>query len=645
MKAFEELIKEIKIELGNGNAKYTMKRGTFKTTDRIKNVKQFKFDGMVSNKYKFSDGIDFFYIEHLHSDINEFKIVCELAYNRLWIHFPSKPDEAFYGCGEQFTHFNLKGKRVKNWVSEHHSLNKLLKKAIRENIFGVNPSHRSNYKNHQTYYAQPTFVSSDKYFLHCDTHAYSEFDFRRPETTTLYFREIPKSFYVGKADSYSELSEKLSNCIGKQPMLPEWTGKGAIIASQGGLVSAVNKVRKAQNSGAKVVGIWCQDWSGQINTGFGTQVYWNWILDETLYGGLKEQIESWKSEGIKFLGYINTFLKKDTLMFRDAQSMDYLVKNSEGSPYLISATTFKAGIVDLTHPEAFKWYKNIIKENMIDLGFSGWMADFGEYLPTDAVVFSPESPEKLHNAWPELWSKLNREVIDESSVQNEVFFFTRAGYTETIRNSNSMWSGDQHVDFSDEYGLPSVICSTLSLAMSGIGINHSDVGGYTTIFHMKRSEELLMRWGELNVFTPLFRYHEGNRPNSNAQFDNSDETLKHFSKLTQYFHHLSPYLEYNKKQYELFGIPVNRPVFYHYESHDKIETPTTFLYGRDVLVAPILRPSQTSVEVTLPEDEWIQFFTNKAYSGGTHTVESPIGMPCAFYRSTSYFAKLFEQLN
>lgn len=154
-----------------------------------------------------------------------------------------------------------------------------------------------------------------------------------------------------------------------------------------------------------------------------------------------------------------------------------------------------------------------------------------------------------------------------------------------------------------------------------------------------------MRWGELNIFTPLFRYHEGNRPESNVQFDGSERSLNHFSKLTQYFHQLSPYLEFNKRQYEQYGIPVNRPVFYHYENTDGSAAPTTFLYGRDVFVAPVLRQNQTCVEVTLPDDEWIHLFTKKEYSGGTYTVDSPLGLPCAFYRRTSDFAKLFEQLN
>ena len=80
-----------------------------------------------------------------------------------------------------------------------------------------------------------------------------------------------------------------------------------------------------------------------------------------------------------------------------------------------------------------------------------------------------------------------------------------------------MWSGDQHVDFSKAYGLPSVITSTLGMATTGIGISHSDIGGYTTILHMKRNIDLMMRWTEMNVFSPLFRCHEGNKPDINIQ--------------------------------------------------------------------------------------------------------------------------------
>ena len=69
---------------------------------------------------------------------------------------------------------------------------------------------------------------------------------------------------------------------------------------------------------------------------------------------------------------------------------------------------------------------------MIDLGLSGWMADFGEYLPADGAVFyNNQSGRVLHNQWPMLWAKLNREAIDERNKTGDVVFWMRAGFTGT----------------------------------------------------------------------------------------------------------------------------------------------------------------------------------------------------------------------
>jgi sulfoquinovosidase len=94
------------------------------------------------------------------------------------------------------------------------------------------------------------------------------------------------------------------------PRLPQWVSTGAIVASQGGWQKAFDLAEKIQNNGGKVVAIWSQDWSGQLITQFGTQVYWNWQVDNQLYHDAKEKIALLKSKGIRFLGYINTFLKK-----------------------------------------------------------------------------------------------------------------------------------------------------------------------------------------------------------------------------------------------------------------------------------------------------------------------------------------------
>ena len=73
-----------------------------------------------------------------------------------------------------------------------------------------------------------------------------------------------------------------------------------------------------------------------------------------------------------------------------------------------------------------------------------------------------------------------------------------------------MWAGDQNVDWSEDDGLPSVITAALSLGLSGHGLSHSDLGGYTTLYGMRRTKELLLRWIELAAFSPLMRSHEGN---------------------------------------------------------------------------------------------------------------------------------------
>lgn len=88
----------------------------------------------------------------------------------------------------------------------------------------------------------------------------------------------------------------------------------------------------------------------------------------------------------------------------------------------------------------------------------------------------------------------------------------RAGSTGSQKYSTMMWAGDQNVDWSLDDGTASVVPAALSLAMTGHGLHHSDIGGYTTLFEMKRSKELLLRWCDFSAFTPMMRTHEGNRP-------------------------------------------------------------------------------------------------------------------------------------
>lgn len=573
--------------------------------------------------------------------------------NRYWLTFATDPKEHIYGCGETYSKFDLKGENVRIWVAEHQNTNRIAKKIIKEKFFGKKPEKTLPFDKYESYYAQPTFVSSGKYYVHCDINAYSEFDFTQPDSITLYFQE-PPVIITESAENFTELSRKMSDLLGRPVPLPEWVYEGGIFAMQDwtfdgkttkegfdGCGNIDRKIKMAREAGVKINGVWCQDWCGCRCTQFGYQVMWNWQYDEKQYPNLPEKIKEWDQAGVKFLGYINPFIALEKNIYQEAKEKGYCVKDKEGNDYLVTITTFPAAMVDFTNPEAYEWYKNLIKKNMIGIGMGGWMADFGEYLPIDSVLYSGEDPKVLHNQWPAIWAKMNREAIEECGKLGEVFFFTRAGHTNTIRYSTLMWTGDQHVDWSVDDGLVSVIPATLSLAMSGYGLTHSDVGGYTTIMHMTRSRELLMRWAEMNAFSPIFRSHEGNQPARDVQFTDDAELLEEMQRCTKWFTRLA---EYNKAMVaELVenGTPVMRPLFYHYDEEAAYTQHREYLFGRDLLIAPVYREGDVTRECYLPKDTWVHLFTGKEYKGGTVVVDAPIGQPPVFVRKDS---KDFEML-
>ena len=641
----------MKISIGSGENRFTMSRGSFRYKQKLffKRPLEFVEKAETQNGYlltymdqKTKEPYVFRVIEQDETITVEHQGKVPEGINRFFVTLPTDAEERIYGCGETYSKFNLKGEKVRIWVAEHQNTERISKKIISEKIFGKHPKKRLRFDKYESYYAQPTFTSSHKYYVHVNTNAYSEFDFTKPEEITFCLQEAP-SIVIGKADTFTELSTKLSQLLGRQDKLPDWIYDGAILAVQEGTEVIEQKIQKATDAGVKICGIWSQDWCGCRRTGFGYQVMWNWQWDKELYKNLDTYIQKWKEQGIRFLGYINPFIALEKELYQVAAKKGYCVKDKDGKDYLVTITTFPAAMVDFTNPEAYEWYKSLIKENMIGLGMGGWMADFGEYLPVDAVLYSGEDPKVLHNQWPAIWAKLNREAIEECGKQNEVFFFTRAGHTGTIKHSMMMWTGDQHVDWSVDDGLPSVIPATLSLAMSGYGITHSDAGGYTTIMHMRRDKELLMRWEEMNAFSPLLRTHEGNQPVNDVQFDDDDELLAQMARFSKIHLNLKEYLQGCVEEQEQKGTPVMRPLFYHYEEDAAYDEMSEYLLGRDLLIAPVLEEGQKGRMCYLPKDEWVHFFTGKEYCGGNEWVDAPIGMPPVFVRKQSnYYNSLIK---
>ncbi len=563
--------------------------------------------------------------------------------NRFWLRIHAEPDEVCWGCGEQMSYFNLRGRHFPLWTSEPGvGRDKSTYVTWRSDV-----ENKAGGDYYNTNFPQPTYVSSRHYYLHADCTAYADFDFRHPDFHELQFWDVPASVRIEAADSFPGLLEKESAFFGRQPELPDWVYNGLILGVQGGTDRSFGLLEKSLAHGIPVSGLWCQDWSGKRVTSFGKRLQWDWHFHPEMYPELPERIRELHERGIRFLGYVNPYLVEGGELYREGLTKDVFAKHADGSVYLVDFGEFNCGVIDLTDPKAYDWFKDrVIRECSLDIGIDGWMADFGEYLPTDDIVLhSGLSPMLEHNHWPALWAKCNYDAVSDAGKLGDVVYFMRAGGTGSQKYCTLLWAGDQSVDFSRHDGLCTVICAALSAGMSGCGLTHSDIGGYTSLFGNTRTKEVFLRWAEMAAFTPVMRTHEGNRPETNFQFYDDEDCMQRLARLLHVYTELKPLLKSLVAENAQRGIPVQRPLFLHYGDDPRCLTEQfEYLLGPDVLVAPVWQEAQSVREVYLPEGDWVHLWTGEHFGKGDHTVPAPLGDTPVFYQSNSPWASLMERI-
>jgi alpha-glucosidase len=557
------------------------------------------------------------------------------AHNRLWLDLPAEADESVYGCGEQYSRLNLRGARIPIWSQEQgvgrgRDLITLLAQ-IRTGSGG---------RWYSSYFPMAVFLSSRNWYCFCDGPGYAQFDFRQKDRYRLVFWQFPRKLVFDCGESAAELVGSLSELLGRQPVLPEWTQEGMWLGVQGGSEVILQKLDRALQAGVRVSALWVQDWVGRRLTSFGSQLMWNWRYDHRRYPDLPRLIQELHDRGIRFLGYVNPFLAIERELYQEASRQGYCVKDASGRDLMVTVTDFPAAMVDLTNPKARQWMKKVIRENMIDIGMDGWMADYGEYLPAEGVPASGESWERVHNTYPALWARVNREAIAEAGGEEELVFFMRAGYHGSTGWSTAFWAGDQLVNWSRNDGLATVIPAGISLGLQGGAHFHFDLGGFTTVAWVRRSKELFLRWTELAAFSLQMRSHEGNRPERNWQFDSDRETLDFLARMTRVYHGLKAYRLQALREYQQTGLPPVRHPYLHYEADRQLHAlKYQYLLGRDLLVAPVISPRRRARNVYLPQDSWIHLWSGQRYAPGWRRVPAPLGEPPVFFRESSPFAR------
>jgi len=568
------------------------------------------------------------------------------GYDRLRIRFHAEPGERVWGGGEQMSYLALNGRSFPIWTSEpgvgRDKSTELTRRMDAEGMAG------GDYWN--TNYPQPTFLTSRWLAVHLDASCYSVLDFTDPAFHAVDVWSGTARFEVFGDDGPQGLVAQLSARFGRQPELPDWAIGGAIVGLKSG-VTSFDRLEKFIEAGTAVSGLWCEDWAGVRETSFGRRLFWDWhsgARSAERYPDLAARIAALDARGIRFLAYANPYIAVDGDLYDEARAGGHFcLRTDSDEVYLVDFGEFDCGVVDFTRAETRAWFaERILGREMLDIGISGWMADFGEYLPTDLRLADGSDPMEAHNLWPVLWAQVNAMALESRGKTGDALFFMRAGFSGVQAHCPLLWAGDQSVDFTRHDGIGTVITGALSAGLVGNAYSHSDCGGYTSLHGNVRTAELMQRWCELAAFAPVMRSHEGNRPDDNLQYDSSADLLACFARWSRVHAHLEPYVRHLCGEACDFGLPAQRPLFLHYPQETALFTvQDQFLYGADLLVAPVIEEEAVQRRVVLPGTEtWRHCWTGEDFAPGTHDIPAPIGQPPVFYRPDSAFAPLFEGL-
>lgn len=544
--------------------------------------------------------------------------------------------EGLHGAGEQFTDFDLSGRDVPILTREQGV------GRGREPLTALAESTQDAGGSAETTYAPLPFLATDAMRAFAlDTDVVATFDCRPAERIDITAWSAAYTATVYSGANPAELLSAHTADTGRMQPLPEWSGTGAIVGLQGGTDAVTDKLAALESAGTAVTGVWLQDWSGQRTTDFGERLWWNWHLDRGRYPKWDEFVASLNERGIRVLTYVNVFLADPAgkpggtgrNLFAEADGHGYLVGRPGGGPYLLDQGGFDAALVDLTNPDAYAWFRDVIADEVAGAGADGWMADFGEGLPFDAVLHSG-TPAEWHNRWPVAWAELNEAARRQAGKPDALVFFRAAG-RGSAGHAPLFWAGDQLVTWDEHDGLASALLGMLAGGVSGMTLTHSDTGGYTglsqPIVGVQRDRELLLRWTEFSAWGTVLRTHEGNQPGRNAQAYDAD-TVGAFAEQTRIFAALAEYRTQVVAVAGSTGLPALRHAWIHAPGSRAAARDDQFFFGDAFFVSPVLQPGQTHTTATLPPGEWVHVWSGNSYAGDADvTVASPLGRPAVFY--------------
>lgn len=349
------------------------------------------------------------------------------------------------------------------------------------------------------------------------------------------------------------------------------------------------------------------------------QVYYGDLgFDPLRFPDPKRMIDRLHEQGFKVTAWVIPFLQPEAQAFQEGVKNGWLVRQPDGTPYLIEWWQGRGALLDVTNSSAVQWFMERLQTLQKETGLDGFKFDAGEacFLPSDAITDRAIDSNDYTQMYVDAVASHYRLTEVRSGWKNQcspIFF--------------RQW--DKTTSWGLDNGLHSVLTGILALSLSGYPFILPDMVGGNE-YDEKADAELMIRWTQLNALLPSMQF-------SLAPWDYGEECnaiCRRYANLhTEYSTHLTALARESTRT----GEPIIRPVFWlHADNEEALTCDDEFLLGNEFLVAPVVHPDVRRRDILLPPGTWKDHWTGEVFHGPARLLEYPAHLETL---------PLFERLN
>ena len=277
---------------------------------------------------------------------------------------------------------------------------------------------------------------------------------------------------------------------------------------------------------------------------------------------------------------------------------------------------------------------------MLDLGFDGFMADFGEEVLDGMHFADGETGATMHNRYLVLYMRATRQAIDaygRAHPTRQLWFFNRAGYSGSPGSAayeGGNFPGDEATNWGAAAGLASLAPDMLNRAIGGAFGYATDIGGYYDLTTPPTTKQLFLRWAEWAALTPIFRLHGSGRAGTHTPWSYDREAVNVYRSLSLLHEHAAPLILALWREADRTGVPPTRPLWLEFPGDRRAAAQQQeWTLGEDVLVAPVVAEGAVRRSVYFPAGCWRDPRTGLTERGPrTDVVNAPLSVLPYFFR-------------